>query len=120
VGHFDLSNSLGIPGQFDDPRFTHATETVLRACNKHGKCAGRLTPDVAASIALYKDGFDFVSYSGDVWVYLQAIKSAVVEIREGCASESEHRVQQESSNTGKVTGNTKKAAGSGIRKKARK
>ena len=34
IGHFDLSNSLGIPGQFDHPRFREALDTVLAACRR--------------------------------------------------------------------------------------
>ena len=96
VGHFDLSNSLGIPGQFNHKKFTDATNAVLRACDKHGKCAGRLTPNVEESIALYKDGFDFISYSGDVWAYLQAIQSAVADIQKGCSVVSKRRMKKES------------------------
>jgi 2-keto-3-deoxy-L-rhamnonate aldolase RhmA len=95
VGHFDLSNSLGIPGQFDHKKFTDATKAVIKAADKHGKSAGRLTPSVEESIGLYKEGFDFVSYSGDVWAYLQAIQSAVSDIRKGCAAVSKRRIKQE-------------------------
>jgi len=91
VGHFDLSNSLGISGQFDHPEFIKATDAVIKACKKHGKSAGRLVPTVEQSVELYKYGFDFISYSGDVWAFYGAILSAVNEIRQGCASTSKRR-----------------------------
>ena len=91
VGHFDLSNSLGIPGQFDHPDFLAATDAVTKACKKYGKSAGRLVPTVEESIKLYKDGFDFISYSGDVWAFLGAISSAVNAIRQGCSTLSKRR-----------------------------
>src|SRR5580704_1244812 len=34
VGHFDLSVSLGIPGEFDHPDFTKAIDRVVAACAK--------------------------------------------------------------------------------------
>ena len=93
VGHFDLSNSLGIPGQFDHPEFIKATDAVIKAARKHGKSAGRLIPTVEQSIELYKYGFDFISYSGDVWAFHGAIQNAVNDIREGCASTSKRRAK---------------------------
>ena len=44
VGHFDLSASLGIPGQFDHKDFKDAIRAVIKACRKHGRSAGRLVP----------------------------------------------------------------------------
>ena len=35
VGHFDLSNFMGIPGRFDDPRFDAAMRKVVEACRRH-------------------------------------------------------------------------------------
>ncbi len=84
VGHFDLSCSLGIPAQFDHPDFLAAIEKVLAACREHGKSAGRLVPDVASGIELYKQGFDFIAYSADAWVLGDAVAAGLAAIREGC------------------------------------
>jgi len=83
VGHFDLSCSLGIPGEFDNPKFKAAIDTVIRACRKHKKSLGRLVGDVETGLALYKSGFDFISYAGDVWVYQAAVAAGVKGLREG-------------------------------------
>ncbi len=83
VGHFDLSCSLGIPAQFDHPDFLGAIETVLAACDKHGKSAGRLVPDVASGIDLFKQGFDFIAYSADAWALGDAVAAGLSAIREG-------------------------------------
>ena len=40
IGHFDLTNSLGICGQFDHPKFKEGVAQVLAACKRHGKAAG--------------------------------------------------------------------------------
>ena len=77
VGHFDLSCSLGIPGDFENKIFKDAIKQVLAACKKHKKAAGRLVPDVATGVDLYKQGFDFVCYAGDVWVFQAALKAGV-------------------------------------------
>lgn len=83
VGHFDLSCSLGIPGQFDHPAFTGAIETVIAACRDTGKALGRLVPTADLGAELYKQGFDFVCYSGDVWVLGGALRDGVERLRAG-------------------------------------
>lgn len=84
IGHFDLSCSLGIPGQFDHPKFLGAVETVIAACNNTGTSLGRLVPDVESGIAFYRQGFDFIAYSADAWVLGDALAAALTGIREGC------------------------------------
>ena len=32
LGHFDLTNSMGIPGQFDHPDFLAAVDRLIAAC----------------------------------------------------------------------------------------
>ncbi|MEC8544049.1 MAG: hpch/hpai aldolase, partial [SAR324 cluster bacterium] len=83
VGHFDLSASLGIPGEFDNPKFTAAIDNVVRAANKHKKALGRLVPTVDQGHECNNLGFDFICYSGDVWVLHNALEDAVAKIRNG-------------------------------------
>jgi 2-keto-3-deoxy-L-rhamnonate aldolase RhmA len=84
VGHFDLSTSLGIPGQFDHPKFKLAIERVIAAANKYRRSLGRLVPNTDQGIGLFKQGFDFCCYSGDVWVLQQALTEAMAKLRAGC------------------------------------
>lgn len=84
VGHFDLSASLGIAGQFDHPDFVAAVSRVQKACAKHNKAFGRLVPDVKSGIAMYKAGFDFICYSGDVWVLQSAMAEGIDALRKAC------------------------------------
>ncbi len=84
VGHFDLSVSLGIPGKFDDPVFTKAIDKVVAAARKHGKALGRLVPTVEVGIEFNTMGFDFICYSGDVWVLHNALAEAIGKLRAGC------------------------------------
>ena len=84
IGHFDLSCSLGINGQFDHPDFRKACDKVKRAAKKHNKALARLAGDTGGCIALYKKGFDVLCYSGDLWVYQQALNAGIKEIRSAC------------------------------------
>jgi 2-keto-3-deoxy-L-rhamnonate aldolase RhmA len=84
VGHFDLSVPLGVPGDFDGKVFRKAIDRVVKATNKHNKALGRLVPDVETGIALQRQGFDFICYSGDVWVLHNALAEAISALRAGC------------------------------------
>lgn len=86
VGHFDLSVSLGIPGEFTHAKFQAAMERIIAAAKKHGKSMGRLVPSTEQGIALYKQGFDFICYSGDIWVLRDGLAAAAKTIRDGSRS----------------------------------
>ena len=45
---------------------------------------GRLDGDPSGCIALYKKGYDVLCYSGDLWVYQQALMAGMSEIRNAC------------------------------------
>jgi len=81
IGHFDLSNSLGIPGQFQHPRFQEAVTTVLAACGRHQKAAGFLASDVAAGKALLDQGFRMLAYGGDLWLYQSALRDGIAALQ---------------------------------------
>jgi 2-dehydro-3-deoxyglucarate aldolase/4-hydroxy-2-oxoheptanedioate aldolase len=83
VGHFDLSVSLGIPGEFGHPKFEIAMDGIIAAAKKHGKALGRLVPNVEQGITFHRQGFDFICYSGDVWVLRDGLAAASKAIREG-------------------------------------
>jgi 2-dehydro-3-deoxyglucarate aldolase/4-hydroxy-2-oxoheptanedioate aldolase len=81
IGHFDLTNFLGIPGQFTHPTYLSAVDKVLEACAKHGKTAGIMCGDVATGQAQLAQGFRAVAYSGDLWIYQQALREGLNALR---------------------------------------
>jgi 2-keto-3-deoxy-L-rhamnonate aldolase RhmA len=84
VGHFDLSVSLGVPGGFDSKTFGEAIDRVAAAARKHEKSLGRLVATVEQGAELYAKGFDFVCYSGDVWVLHDALAAGITRLRALC------------------------------------
>lgn len=84
VGHFDLSVSLGIPGEFGHPTFTAAMDKIIAAARTHGKSLGRLVPNTQQGIDFYGQGFDFICYQGDIWLLHEALADGVAKIRAGC------------------------------------
>jgi 2-keto-3-deoxy-L-rhamnonate aldolase RhmA len=82
IGHFDLTNSLGIPGQFEHSRFLAALEQVLAACRKHGKVPGFMAGDVATGKKLLDQGFRILAYGGDLWLYQAALQDGVSQLQQ--------------------------------------
>ena len=84
IGHFDLSCSMGIPGQFDHPDFADAVERVITAGKTHSKPLGRLVSTVDEGAALFQRGFDMILYSMDVGLLRKALTEGVAEMRSRC------------------------------------
>ena len=85
LGHYDLSASLGAPGQFDSRPFTQAVDRIIAACQLHNLSLGRIVSSVAEGRALYEVGFDFLAYSGDAWILRDSLAKAILAMRENCA-----------------------------------
>ena len=88
VGHFDLTQSLGIPGQFHHPLFLDALKRVVDTARRHGLGAGIQPGSLAQAQEWIELGFDVISYSGDLYVYLDAMTRAVADVR-GLAASNE-------------------------------
>ena len=82
VGQFDLSQSLGIPGQFDHPHFRAALDQVIACCRRHGLGAGIQPGNLADCHAWIQAGFNVISYSVDTAVYAEALANAHRDIME--------------------------------------
>lgn len=62
VGHFDLTNFLGIPGQFDNPVYINAVKRVVAAGRKHKKGLGFMCADAGFGKAVQAA---WLQYAGD-------------------------------------------------------
>jgi 2-keto-3-deoxy-L-rhamnonate aldolase RhmA len=82
VGQTDLSTSLGIPGQFDHPKFRAALKTVVDSATRHGKVAGYMALSVDEGKELQQLGFRCFSYFGDSYIYAQALRAGIKALRE--------------------------------------
>jgi 2-keto-3-deoxy-L-rhamnonate aldolase RhmA len=81
VGHFDLTQSMGIVGQFDHPDFQKAIRDVADAAKRHGKAAGIQPGNLDQARAWMAAGYNVISYSADHGVYRNALRSAVEQVR---------------------------------------
>jgi 2-dehydro-3-deoxyglucarate aldolase/4-hydroxy-2-oxoheptanedioate aldolase len=81
IGHFDLTASLGIPGQFEHEAFQGAVDRLLEICRSHGKPLGILATSVEEARAWLERGFGIVAYGGDLWLYAESLKAGLDELR---------------------------------------
>ena len=67
IGPYDLSGSLGIPGNFDDPIVQEALRKVEQVCLAHNKSMGYhiIEPDSSLIIEKQKSGYNFIAFSTD-------------------------------------------------------
>ena len=81
VGHFDLTQAMGIPAQFEHPDFQDALRRVVAAANNAGKIAG-INPGTLDQAREWMGlGFRAISWSNDVAVYRTGLASAIGDIR---------------------------------------
>lgn len=76
VGPFDLSASMGIPGEFDRPEFQDALRCVQKACAAAGKPSILYAANEAAARAGFEMGYDSITYGMDAVMLVNAYKAA--------------------------------------------
>ena len=81
VGHFDLSASLGIAGQFDHPDYLAALEKIIQAAKTRGLSLGRLVGSPAEGLADLHKGFDFCCLATDTGLSQRALLEGISEVR---------------------------------------
>jgi 2-keto-3-deoxy-L-rhamnonate aldolase RhmA len=86
VGQFDLTNSLGIPGQFEHPTYKRSLDRVLEACMRNGKAAGFMATSVEEGQRLLEQGFRCIEYWGDIFIYRQALGQAITALRDSTSA----------------------------------
>lgn len=81
LGHFDLTNFLGIPGEFDDERFTDSVDRIVAAANEQGKTLACLALSVDDAKKWIERGFKMITFGGDLWLYQKALADGIADIR---------------------------------------
>ena len=86
VGPYDISGSLGIPGQIDHQKVKDAGKQVVDACQKFGKSCGTqdIDPTSESVQAALDSGYTFVVLASDVfilWKWGERMKKVVTDCR---------------------------------------
>ncbi|HVC33227.1 MAG TPA: aldolase/citrate lyase family protein [Chloroflexota bacterium] len=81
IGHFDLTNSMGIPGQFTHPEYLRAVDRVIDACQRHARAPGFMVSSAEQGRASIAQGFRLLAFWGDLWIYRHALREGIEQIR---------------------------------------
>jgi len=81
LGHFDLTNFLGIPAQFDHPKYTKAIDRMVAAARKHGKVLACMTADEKWSREYWDKGFRLFSMGIDSMLLQGALSRGIEQLR---------------------------------------
>jgi 2-keto-3-deoxy-L-rhamnonate aldolase RhmA len=83
MGHYDLTVSMGIPAQFDHPRFLAAMDALVESCRRHNVAPGFLPATPADTIHWIRKGFRMISLGSDIGVYMNGIRTFHRTVEEG-------------------------------------
>ncbi len=77
IGLYDLTLSLGIPGQLQHPDVQSAIDRVLAACRAHHKTPAVLVTSIPEGQAQLQCGFRLIAYGCDLWIYQAALRAGI-------------------------------------------
>jgi 2-dehydro-3-deoxyglucarate aldolase len=86
VGPYDISGSLGVPGQLDHPKVLEASKKVITACEKYEKsCGTQLNDPNKKNIQnLFDLGYTYAILGSDLfvlWKWAEQMKNIINSIR---------------------------------------
>ena len=83
VGPYDLSASMGFPGEFDRPDFKAAMAKIVEIGNKSGKAGGLhiVEPNQDQLKKVISEGARFVAYSLDIRMLEQSCMQGIQSLK---------------------------------------
>lgn len=82
VGHFDLTNFLGIPGAFEAPAYLDAIGRVVAAGRRHGKGLGFMATDPEWASRYRGLGFNVLAAGTDPAILLHGYRAILAPLAE--------------------------------------
>lgn len=81
LGHFDLTNTMGITAEFGRAEFHSAVDKLLAACRTHAKAPGFLAASIEQAREWRAKGIRCLCYGTDVSVFQSALSAALANLR---------------------------------------
>lgn len=81
LGHFDLTNFMGISAQFEHPEYLAAVRHIVAACRRHGKIAATMAADDAWARQYHGHGFRLFAYGLDVHLFQRTLAAGLQGLR---------------------------------------
>ena len=82
IGPYDLSQSLGVTGQVDDPRVTQAMRAVVEECRKRNVAVGTFVDTLEEARKWSKAGVRYLCYSVDVGLFTEKCQETIRSLRD--------------------------------------
>ena len=81
LGHFDITNFLGIPGEFEHPTYLAAIKTIVATARRHGKGLGFMAADEVWARRYREFGFNMIAAGLDQALLQAAIRRTLAPLR---------------------------------------
>ena len=81
IGPYDLSQSLGIPGEVSNPLVTEKMKEVVLKCKENKVSVGTFADDVKTAKFWVSLGVQYMSFSVDVGILYEATKQIVKKLK---------------------------------------
>jgi len=81
IGPYDLSQSLGIPGELNNPLVTEKMKEVVLKCKENKVSVGTFVDDIKTANFWVSLGVQYISFSVDVGILYNASKNIVSKLK---------------------------------------
>ena len=81
LGPYDISQSLGIPGQVRDEKVANAMKEASYKARKAGRAVGSFAKDVEMGKWLKDLGVQYISINTDATIYMQGCEAIARELK---------------------------------------
>lgn len=81
LGPFDLSQSLGFPGETDHPEIRETAARLVRLCRETGKAAGTFALNGEQARKRAEEGFRFIALGTDMTLFASAVRRELGSFR---------------------------------------
>ena len=81
IGPYDLSQSLGVPGQINHPIVEEKMNEIVLKCKERGKSVGTFADTIENALKWKNSGIKYIAYSVDVGLFYEKCKSVVFSLK---------------------------------------
>lgn len=81
IGPYDLSQSLGLPGEVNNPLVEEKMREVIEKSMRKGKWVGTFVDNISGAYKWKELGVKYISYAVDVGIIYEAAKNIVSELK---------------------------------------
>ncbi len=81
IGPYDLSQSLGLPGQIEDPKVELEMKSIVGKIKNKGKVIGTFADNVEQAKKWVSIGIQFIAFSVDVGLFYEKCRDIVSQLK---------------------------------------